>query len=210
VLTSPEFVRSCAISSAIRSHRHEFKAIMTIIPTPCRWQLPLITVMAMATAADPVQVAVSAQPTVLMEGSAGAFTLARTGSTVWPLTVAVQVDGPAAVGGDLHPALPGTVVFPVGAARVTVDVNATADQVAESDESLTLAVRPGWQSALVANVPQSGLVALIPCDEGAGVVASDRSGQGHTAQLDGAVWVAGSPSPSLGLDGAQALSLIHI
>jgi len=70
----------------------------------------------------------------------GLFTVSRTGSTAAALTVQLSTATGSATSGTDYAALPTSVVIPVGAADVTVDLTVTDDADVEGTETVILAI----------------------------------------------------------------------
>ncbi len=87
-----------------------------------------------------VQVGVVADlPNAAEGGTAGRFTISRTGSTAAPLAVPYALAGTATPAAD-YTAAAGPAVIPAGASSVTVDVQPVEDSLVEGDETVVLAL----------------------------------------------------------------------
>lgn len=95
-----------------------------------------------------VTVTAGALPSVSIAGTTpaaepatnGLFTVSRTGSTAAALTVQLSTATGSATSGTDYTALPTSVVIPVGAADVTVDLTVTDDADVEGTETVILAI----------------------------------------------------------------------
>lgn len=74
-----------------------------------------------------------------IDGQPGSFTITRTGDTTLPLQVSLGIGGSATPGSHYNP-LPATVVIPAGQSAVALTVTPVADDLAQGDRSVTLAI----------------------------------------------------------------------
>ena len=88
---------------------------------------------------EPIVAIVASIPNAAEPGTAGAFTVSRTGTTTKALTVALNVSGTATNGAD-YTALPASVVIPSGAASVGIPVVPLSDALAEGSETVIVTV----------------------------------------------------------------------
>ena len=122
------------------------------------------------TATDTVTVAVQpaslvtlavSVPQATEAGTAGVFTVSRTGETSGPLTVQYVVAGTATAGADYQP-LAGTVLFGAGAASATITVTPIDDELLESNESVVVTLSAG--SGYGVGSPASASIAIVSDD----------------------------------------------
>ncbi len=90
------------------------------------------------------QVSITADDTEASEvpGNVTAFTVARTGSTVGNLTVALSYGGTAARGTD-YPSLPTSVTIPDGQPSITLLIAPVDDSAVEGSENITVTIPSG-------------------------------------------------------------------
>lgn len=116
---------------------------------PVASDLPFVSVTATTASAN------EAGPT------SGAFTVARTGDTAAPLTVAYTVGGTATRGVD-YIALSGTVTIPAGASTAPIVVTPIDDPLVEPNE--TVIVSLGMDTAYRLGTPATGNVTIVSDD----------------------------------------------
>ncbi len=91
------------------------------------------------------------------EGTAGVFTLTRTGATTSPLLVPL-IWGGTAVPGSHYLTPPATLLIPAGSSTATVTVTPIADELAQGDRTITLSVATDF--SLSAGSPSTATVTL--------------------------------------------------
>ena len=91
------------------------------------------------------------------DGTAGVFTLTRTGPTTAPLLVPL-IWGGTAVAGTHYVAPPATVLMPAGSSTSTVTITPIADDLAQGNRTLTLSVATDF--SLSAGAPSTAAVTL--------------------------------------------------
>ncbi len=89
--------------------------------------------------------------------AAGRFTITRTGSTDFPLTVQLSVGGTATNGTD-DAALPASITLPIGSTTGFADVTPLADTLAEGDETVVLGIAAN--AAYVLGTPDTATVTI--------------------------------------------------
>ncbi len=136
-----------------------------------------------------VTVAATAPTAREQDGTAGVFTITRTGPTSAPLLVPLAWGG-TAVSGTHYTPPPASLLIPAGAASATVAVVPVADNLAQGDRAATLAVATDW--SLSAGSPANATVTIQdkPYDAWrfarfTGEQLSDPMAAGATADPDG-------------------------
>jgi len=153
-------------------------------------------------------------------GGDARFEVRRQGFLALPLTVSLHWSGSAgasdvvlAGGGGL----PAQVTVPAMAASVELVVVAVDDTVAEGAETLRVALGGGTllgspavaEAVILDDDGAPDLVLSLPCDDGAGNVALDASGNGRAGSLmGGAVFGGGAPALPLPPNGATAAGVL--
>jgi subtilase family serine protease/subtilisin family serine protease len=110
--------------------------------------LPVVTIAAMAAAAEASQ-------------AAGEFRVSRTGDTGSALTVRYTVGGTATPGSD-YAALSGVVTIPVGAVTAAIPVSPVDDSLGEADETVIVALAA--DATYVIGTPGSAIVTITSHD----------------------------------------------
>lgn len=90
-----------------------------------------------------VTVAATAPVARERDGSAGVFTVTRTGPTTSPLLLPLAWGG-SAVSGIHYTAPPASLLIPAGAASATVSITPVADSLAQGDRDVTLSLASDW------------------------------------------------------------------
>jgi len=136
------------------------------------YELPIVTIV--ATDADASEAA----------SDAGTFTITRSGNTAGDLTVQLSIGGSATVDDDFS-AIATTAVIVDGQTSVTVTLTPVDDDVAESEETVTLTVEPqgaysiGAASTAAVNIADNdGSLFQNPADP------TDVNDDGNTSPLD--------------------------
>ena len=115
-------------------------------PYALAWRtLPAVTVTATTPAARE------------QDGSAGVFTITRTGPVASPLLVPLTWGG-SAVSGTHYAAPPASLLIPAGSASATVAVTPLADSLAQGDRPVTLSLATDW--SLSAGSPATATVTI--------------------------------------------------
>ncbi len=155
------------------------------------------------------------------DGTAGVFTLTRSGSTATPLLVPLSAGGTAQAGTH-YMALPASVLIPAGSDSATVTVTPIGDALAQGDRSVVLGVAGDY--SLAAGSPASATVTIQDkpydawrfahfdsgqlTDSGVSGDSVDPDGDGFPNLLEYALDAdplaagvpAGAPTPALGSD----------
>jgi Calx-beta domain len=114
-----------------------------------------------ASASLPTVTIGASTPTATEGGTAGRFTVSRTGSTAGALTANYTVGGTAIAGSD-YAALPGSVVIPAGASSATIAVTPTNDTGVESNETVVVTLKAN--TAYTVGSPSSATVTIVSND----------------------------------------------
>jgi regulation of enolase protein 1 (concanavalin A-like superfamily) len=109
----------------------------------------------------PVVTIVASQPNATESGTAGQFTISRTGLTTSALTVSLSRSGTATSGTDFT-ALPTTVTIPIGATDAVVKVSPIQDTLVEGPETVILSVVAN--AAYTLGTPSSATVTIADDD----------------------------------------------
>lgn len=128
-------------------------------------------------------------------GNAGAFTVARTGSTAAPMTFFYTLSGTATAGAD-YGAVPGIVTIPAGSSSATVPVAPLDDALVEGTETVVLTLSPRVHYAVGA--PGSDTVAIVDNDTGP---APDTDGDGLSDADETGVYGTNPSNPDTDGDG---------
>jgi hypothetical protein len=103
-------------------------------------------------------------------GAPAQFTIARTGSTAWPLTVSYTVAGNAAAGTD-YTALAGSVVIPEGASSADITLSVIDDTAPEADEAVVLTLAAG--AFYIVGATSSASITIVDDEPRVGITATD-------------------------------------
>jgi hypothetical protein len=136
----------------------------------------------------PTVVTISATDNTATEAgqNTGTFTVSRTGSTAYALTVYYTIGGSATNGTD-YIALPGSVTIPAGASSAPISVTPLNDTVCESDETVTLGISAN--PAYTVGSPYNATVTI-----------TDNDCANAPVQLFVNIWSDGSISPAGDVD----------
>ncbi len=139
---------------------------------------------------EPIVSVIASAPNAAEPGTAGTFTISRTGTTVRAITVPFTVSGTATSGAD-YTALPINVTIPSGAASANVTVAPLEDTLAEGNETVILTLASGSDYTLAA--PTSAIVTIADAPNQAwrlakfGANANNAAIAGDLADPDGDV-----------------------
>lgn len=153
-------------------------------------------------------------PVASESGGAAVFALQRSGSTSAAHTVWLQWRGSATAGVDYEqPPLQAT--FAPGMAEIRIPIRPLDDALAEGDETIALwllgttelGVPSHAEAVLLDDEPSTDVAVDLGCDDGAGSVVRDRSGNGRHGSLvptgSGPTWIPGVRGTALRCDGVD-------
>lgn len=165
----------------------------------------------------PVVTIAATVPTASELGSAGTFTVSRSGSTGAPLTVLIAASGSATSGSD-YAALPASIIIPAAAASVTIDVVPIGDALIEADESVIVTIQPGTlygaspvaATVLITDAPTVTVVAISGASENGPIAGGFLISRVGPTDSPLTVLVATSGSAASGSDYAAVASSVTI
>lgn len=138
---------------------------------------------------DDPELTISATPTTIVEGATSVVTV--TSNAPMPATTTVQLTiGGSATAGTDYPALPGSVVFPVGATSVIIptSIAPSVDNVIDNGETVTVGLNPvlglpatpgysvGPQGSTTVTINEAGGVAVPTLTLDAGATFTNEGG----------------------------------
>jgi hypothetical protein len=107
------------------------------------------------------------------DGSTGAFTITRTGSTAEDLAVGVSIAGTATSGSDYTP-IGTTIIIPAGSSSATVLVSPLQDTIGERSETVVLTIEPDPDYSVIRS-RRLATVVIADDEPAVSVVATDRT-----------------------------------
>ena len=110
---------------------------------------------------EPIVSIVASTPNASESGTAGAFTISRTGTTARAITIPVNVTGTATSGTD-YTALATSVTMPSGASSISLPVTPLADTLAEGNETVIATIGAGSDFTLGTPISATITIADAP------------------------------------------------